>query len=373
MKRAVIAITVLIFIRTGYSQSNINPDISLIGTFNTKMNFIKGDPAYGKLNFEMPSMELFIDGYLNPYAKAAANLAYEEGEFSVEELYGNIVRGLPLDMQIKAGKYLVAFGKINTVHPHAWPFLNRPLFHQVFFSPEGFNDIGVNVSFLLPTGDVYSNLELGVYNGESIRVPEDTNAVERGINPIFAGRLSGFFNLNDFTNLEAGLSSSFGVSTKVNLPGETKPLNFFYGGLDLKYKYAPDSYTALTLQAEGLISNSDALQAGLSGIKTITTYGGFISADYKFAKQFSFGLKYDYTAGIFDGIPSLNTLIYDDNNNTQGVEGWISYLPVEETLVLRLGVQELFFTYADGTARNNETRATLQFLFSLGPHKAHQF
>lgn len=102
-------------------------------------------------------MELLIEGYLIPFARAAANIAYEVAEFSIEELYANVVRGLPLDLQIKAGKYLVGFGKINTIHPHAWAFLNRPLFHQVFFSADGFNEVGASLSYLLPTGDLYSN------------------------------------------------------------------------------------------------------------------------------------------------------------------------------------------------------------------------
>jgi len=59
-----------------FAQSNINPDISLIGTFNTFTNFNEDTPEYGKINFEMPSFELFIDGYLNPYESAAANIAF---------------------------------------------------------------------------------------------------------------------------------------------------------------------------------------------------------------------------------------------------------------------------------------------------------
>jgi hypothetical protein len=134
MKKDILSFFILLTIifSTSYSQSSLNPDLSLIGTFNTFTNFIKGSPEYGKLNFETPEMELFVDGYLNPFARATANIAYEEGEFAVEELYANIVRGLPFDLQLKAGKYLVGFGKINTIHPHAWAFLERPLFHQVF-------------------------------------------------------------------------------------------------------------------------------------------------------------------------------------------------------------------------------------------------
>ena len=388
MKKILLFFFIVVIFKSGYSQSSINPDISLIGTFNTFTNFIKGTPEYGKLNFETPEMELFVDGYLNPFARATANIAYEAGEFSLEELYANIVRGLPLDLQLKAGKYLDGYGKINTIHPHAWPFLERPLFHQVFFSPDGFNEVGASLSYLLPTGDLYTNLEVGIYNGQSIPMLIDTNAVERGINPIFVGRLNSFFNIGDYTNLEVGLSASYGCYSKamlnsagdINAAMEEKPLNYLYSGIDFKYKYSPDSYSAITIQGEALLNYRDAVRQGSFGInsdidevKKISNVGGFIYADYKFEKQFGIGVKYDYTAGIIDDEPSLTTLMNDDKNNTQGIEGWISYYPVEETTALRLGVQHLMFKYNDGTSRDGETTIKLQLLFSLGPHKAHPF
>jgi len=375
-------------LKSSFAQSSINPDISLIGTFNTYTNFIKNSPEYGKLNFETPEMELFVDGYLNPFARATASIAYEGDEFSVEELYANIVRGLPLDLQLKAGKYLVGFGKINTIHPHAWLFLERPLFHQVFFSPDGFNEVGASLSYLLPTGDLYTNLEVGVYDGQSIQTLVDTNAVDRGINPIFVGRLSSFFDLDDYTNLEVGLSGSYGCYSKVtvntlgdiNTPMVEKPLNYLYTGIDFKFKYSPDSYSALTIQGEALFNYRDAVGQGSYGVNRdidelnkISNFGGFIYADYKFIKHFGIGIKYDYTAGIIDDEPSLTTLMNDDKNNTQGIEGWISYYPVEETIALRFGVQHLMFNYDNGTSSDGETTVTLQLLFSLGPHKAHPF
>jgi hypothetical protein len=370
-----------------HAQSNINPDLSLIGTFDTYTNFIKGSPGYGKLNFDTPSMELFVDGYLNPFARATANISYENEQLGVEEIYANIVRGLPFDMQIKAGKFLVAFGKINTIHPHAWPFLNRPLFHRVFFGDDGLNDVGVNVNFLLPTGELFTNLELGVYKGAFLDTLHNSNFVNRGVNPVFVGRLSTFFPVGDFGNLEAGLSASYGTYAKSNLivfnviPLQNiVPLNYFYSGFDFKYKYAPDSYTAFTIQGEALLNHRDVSRVGSIGIdrtvadkEQISNGGAFIYADYRFEKQFSLGLKYDYTAGIIGDIPAFTTLANDDKNSTQGIEGWLAYYPVEETTVIRMGIQHLAFSSGDGINRNPQTTITLQFLFSLGPHKAHPF
>lgn len=395
MKNILLFLLVLFLITNIHSQSNVNPDISLIGTFNTFTHNIKGTPEYGKLNFETPSMELFVDGYLNPYSRATANIAYEEGEFGVEELYAQILRGLPLDMQIKAGKYLVGFGKLNTIHPHAWHFIERPLFHQIFFGGEGFNDIGVNFSFILPTESFYSNLDLGIYKGDAIAKtevldPEDANSYLdlRGNSPIFVGRLSSFFDLDDYTNLEVGLSSSYGVHTKkdFNTLGDSsaelanKSLKYFYGGIDFKIKYKPDSYSALTVQGEGLINNRQVFRQGDIGVnipietsEKINSLGGFIFIDYLFSKQFSVGAKYDFTYGIIGDKPSFSSLSNDDKNKTQGITGWFGYYPIEETLAFRFGVQNLSFKYDNGTSRDSETKVTIQMLFSLGPHKAHPF
>ncbi len=377
-----------------YSQSNVNPDISLIGTFNSTMDFTKGSPEKGKLNFEMPEMELFVESYLNPYARAAGNISYEEGEFSVEELYANIVRGLPLDAQIKAGKYLVGFGQLNMVHPHAWSFVGRPLFHQIYFSPDGFNDIGFNFSFILPTESFYSNLDLGIFKGDAIGGNEvfdptqESIAEHRGRSPIFVGRLGTFFSLSDYSNLGVGLNGSYGVHAKmdINSTGDTtstfskKSLNYTYVGLDFKYKYRPDDYTALTIQGEGILNHRNVMREEGTGINSpiqeiqnINTYGAFIYIDYLFDKMYSFGAKYDYTDGIVGDDPGFNTLSNDDQNNTQGLTAWFGYYPIEHTLAFRLNVGQLFYHYADGTSRDNSTLVTLQMIFSLGPHKAHPF
>lgn len=384
MRKIFFSIVVLLSINIIHGQSNTNPDISLIGTFNTYSNFIKDTPEYGKLNFETPSMEMFVDGYLNPYSRATANIAYEEGEFAVEELYAQILRGLPLDLQVKAGKYLVGFGKINTIHPHAWAFLERSLFHQIYFGTEGFNDIGIDLSYALPFESFYSSIDLGIFKGDAIAKtvasnPDDPSTFYelRGNNPVVVGRWSNFFQLNDYSDLELGISGSYGVHSYDYLTSESrKALYYTYTGLDFKYKYRADSYTSFIIQGEALLNNRDVLRS-LDEINytpnKINTFGAFVYFDYQFAKQFSAGAKYDFTYGIIGDEPGLASLTNDDKNKTQGISAWFGFYPVEETLAFRLGAENLSFNYEDGTSRDPETTIKLQMIFSLGPHKAHPF
>ena len=401
MRKILLLLYILIWISSPLPQTTVNPDISVIGTFNAFTNNVKDTPEYGKLNFDIPAMEFFVAGYLNPYSKASFNIAFHDGEFHAEEIFAQIVRGLPLDIQIKAGKYLLGFGKINTVHPHAWSFINRPLYQQIYFGAEGFNDIGADFSFILPTGDFYTILDLGIFKGDALthshegeHAQEDEHFDEiheegtRGNSPIFLGRLGSFIQLSDFSNLEVGLSGSYGAYSKYhfNLTGDTTAehielaLYFSYAGIDFKYKYRPDSYTALTIQGEAIWNRRDVFRQGGMGIniqkdieELINTFGAFIYIDYRFMKMFSVGAKYDFTYGIIGDEQEYHTLANDDQNKTIGIEGWLGFYPVEETLALRLGLQHLMFDYADGTERDGATTINLQLIFSLGPHKAHPF
>lgn len=395
MRKLTIFTFILIF-KLINAQSSVNPDISLIGTFNTFTNFNDDSPEKGKLNFESPSLEMFITGYLNPFAKANADISYHDNEFAAEEIYFEVLRGLPLDMQLKAGKYLLGLGKINTVHEHAWPFIERPLAHQILFGEEGLNDIGFKLSFLLPTEDFYSNFDIGIYKGDSFRGlsahvhdneeineqnEEHDEEFELGnVNaPVVLARLSSFFNINDYSNLEFGLSGAGGILGKARISNSASTnIKFIYGAVDFKYKYKPDMYTSLTIQGEGILNHRDVVR--LNNVDStyriegpITTFGAFIFLEYQFYKIFSIGAKYDFTYGIVGDEQNIYSLANDNKNRTQGISGWFGYYPVEETLLFRLGVEHLLYSYESGFQRNNDTNIKLQMIFSLGPHKAHQF
>jgi len=129
--------------------------------------------VFSKPRFTLEELEVAIQANLNPYARADVFLAKpgpdSDAPFEIEEAYATVLRGLPLDLNLKVGKYLTEYGKMNGLHPHAWPFLSKPLSLIRFLGEEGINDLGISTSILLPTGgDIYSRLSLDVLRGNTI-------------------------------------------------------------------------------------------------------------------------------------------------------------------------------------------------------------
>jgi len=370
---SIVAGLVLLFSHAS-SQTTINPDISVIPRFLIESNdgerLAEGRREFSRPDFQFQELEVVISSYLNPFAKADVVLTLPgpnigEGKLGLEELYATVVRGLPLDLNVRLGKYRVDFGKINMQHPHQWPFVTQPLSQERFFGDEGLNDLGLSVSALLPTGDVYSKLTIdllrGIPIGETTGI-EDTS----GAKPTYAtsGRLMSFFTLGDYSDLETGVSVYTGIHDPYNRD------RFWYWNLDFKYKYRPDLYTSLTLQGEYLLNSRHTWQDrdlnpfmdanGNPVRRDISTSGLYLFADYQFMKIYSVGARFDWTQSP-----------YTKDDEARAVTLFLSYYPVEETLGLRLQYQntktELPF------ASQSVNSLALQILFSLGPHKAHPF
>lgn len=358
---------------TGHAQS-LNPDISVIPRFLIQTNdgerLSEGVRSFSRPDLSFQELEIAMQAYVNPFAKADVMLTLpgpdlEAGKLGIEEVYVTVLKGLPLDMNLRVGKYRADFGKINQMHPHAWPFVSQPLSQQRFFGEEGLNDLGVSASVLLPTGDVYSKLTVELLRGSSIGEAvgiEDT----MGNSPYYAtsARLMGFFPLDDDTDLELGLSGYTGIHDPYHRD------RFWYANLDFKYKYRPDAYTALVVQGEFLHNMRNASQdrtldqfvdvAGRPDRRSIATSGLYLFADYQFMKVYSAGARFDWSESP-----------YSKNDNATGVAIFAGYYPVEETLGLRLEYQHTK-TVSPAASQSVNTIA-LQVLFSMGPHKAHPF
>ena len=54
------------------------------------------------------------------------------------------------DLQIKGGKFLSHFGRINEQHGHYWDFTDPPLVYAVFYGDEMLNEIGARLTRVPP-------------------------------------------------------------------------------------------------------------------------------------------------------------------------------------------------------------------------------
>ena len=109
-------------------------------------------------------MEAAFQAIVDPYARADFFLAASPEGLEVEEGYITFT-ALPAHFLLKAGKMRAQFGKVNTLHTHALPTVDRPLVPQYLVGgEEGLSDAGLSLSrliqnrfmFLEATGEVYA-------------------------------------------------------------------------------------------------------------------------------------------------------------------------------------------------------------------------
>ena len=345
----------VLWVSSACAQTTLNPDISLVGDVRA---FSHDDPSRPtesrEFNLPMPNMELMVDGYLNPYARADAVVSWEDGDnANVEELYATILRGLPLGMNVRAGKYRLEFGRLNPTHPHAYSFIYVPLPHAEFFGEEGLNDMALRASFILPTGNLYTEVMGAVLKGDILQgegtAPDTATAedtTDTRIKPGFFGRLTTSAAISDNTELTAGVSA---VTAEYD---RAEHLRAWVFGYDMKYKWRPDRNTSLTLQGE-LLGNHRELDDSTS----MTSWGGYGFVDYHFRQKYNAGSIFEYTQGMTDK---------DVHTWRTGV--FVGFAPIEETSLVRLVGD---WTKPDGV--DGFWTATVQFVFSLGPHQPHNF
>lgn len=374
---AILLCYILFGLQYSFAQTTLNPDISVIPRFRVETNDGENLPTERKFSrpqFTLEEFELAIQAYLNPYARADIFLAKGgagEEPIEIEEAFATFLRGLPGDINIRIGKYLAEYGKLNSLHPHAWPFLTKPLSLERFLGEEGINDLGLSVSFLVPTGDVlYTRFNIDVLAGNTVAAidPRSGNlsggpgyADTLGGKPFYANaaRLMTFFPVSENSDIEIGLSSLTGIHDPYN------NLRFYYGNLDFKYKWKPSSYTSLVLQGEALLNSRNvATGTDLRGnliTQSLTSSGFYLSGDYQFQKLFTLGTRYDWSQSP-----------YSNDDKAQAIAIFFGYYPVEETTAFRLQYQHTRTSVpgADVVAINS---IALQFMFSMGPHKAHPF
>jgi hypothetical protein len=264
------------------------------------------------------------------------------------------------------------------MHPHAVPFADRPRVLAAYLpGKESLDETGISLSARVPLPGTFSLTAAGDWlQGDTYRVAREatgdasdplvadpvTGDRSAEARPAFVGNLSGFGMIGDRSGYEVSLSGTGGTN---NVAAATRTRVYDAAG-KLKLWTAGNSYVLV----QGELLKLDREDAGWdpSAARYTSTkvqpLGGYLYTDYNFDPRYDAGLKYErYQQATAD------------ETWDQAFGGFLGLSLMEETTSFRLDWDHFVPGTPPGAARSPDAvdTVTLRVIYSMGPHKAHQF
>jgi hypothetical protein len=353
----------------GAAAKALNPDISAIGDF---VGYI-GNPANRYTpSLEMHESELGFQEVIDPYSRADFFFSFSEHGVDVEEGYLTFT-SLPAGLQLKVGKMRAAFGRVNTLHNHVLPWVDRPLVTQDLVGGEdGINDAGLSLSRVLPAPKgIFLEGVAQIFRGDS----ENVFLATKRSDVSTVDHLHAYADLSESTNLDIGGSYARGKSPfadawnqlfGVDATLRWKPLRraiykSFIGRSELIWTRTPVSPSRLPF-----LSNPSDFRT------TLSPFGFYVSGDYQFARRWFLGARFDRSqrgACLPTNPPTTTVCNLPFNSLVQDTGGSLilTYWPSEFSQIRG----QLRRTHYGDSFTTNEL--IFQFMFSMGAHGAHPF
>ncbi len=349
-------------------------------------NIEVGDHDPQQRGFNARNTELAFDGAVDPYFEGFANIVFKldndnETEVEVEEAFMQTTN-LPYNLQLKAGQFFAAFGRLNPVHPHAWEFVDTPLVNGLFLGPDGLRGVGAQTSWTLPL-PWYSQLIFASQNGRgstgfSFRNPGDdgmffdritTDREARGLQDfVWIPRFENSFNLSDTQTVLAGVSGAFGS----NETGANSRTQIY--GADLLYKWksshAEGGFPFLKWQTEFMYRRFQAGHGADDSFPVAETFH-----DWGMYSQVLWGFKKGWVAGIRGDYVHMQDSMFTDDLDRQSrwrLSANLTWYPTEFSKV-RLQYNQDFLEENFFLSGRQVESIFLQWEFILGAHGAHKF
>src|SRR6266581_1292474 len=373
----------------GRNYMNISFDglFALAGSTARDLDHIEvGDHDPQQRGFNARNIELALDGAVDPYFEGFANIVFKldndnETEVEEEEAFMQTTN-LPFNLQLKAGQFFAAFGRINPVHPHAWDFADDPLVHGRLLGPDGLRGVGAQMSWTLPLS-WYSQLIFAAQNGRggtgfSFRNPGDdgiffdrvtTDREARGLQDfVWIPRWENSVDLSPTQVVLAGVSGAFG-SNETGANSRTQ----IYGG-DLFYKWksshAEGGFPFVKWQTEAMYRRFEAGRGANESFRVAETFH-----DWGMYSQVLWGFKKGWVAGIRGDYLHMTDSEFTDDMDRQSrsrISANLTWYPTEFSKI-RLQYNHDFLEENFFLAGRDVDSVFLQFEFILGAHGAHKF
>jgi hypothetical protein len=331
----------------------LNPDVSVIGDFIGAAGNGTVPPLATQQPFpslQMHESEIGLQAIIDPYARGDFFMSFGETGVNLEEGYITFT-ALPAGFVAKVGKMRSVFGKVNMMHNHVLPWVDRPLVSTNLVGGEdGIDDAGFSLERILPAPKgIFLEATGQVFRGDSADVfKEETRSDVSTVD-----HLRGYKDITESTNLDLGLSYARGHNDATQLNGT--PGNFITQlyGIDATLRWKPlrrSIYHSFVGRSEVIWSQREELP------REQRAFGFYTSADYQFGRRWFGGARFDYS----------DRSRYD-NLTDKGVAATVTYWPSEFS---QLRGEYRFTHYAEN---RDAHEVFMQLIFSLGAHGAHPF
>jgi hypothetical protein len=345
--------------------------------------------AHRGMNFNYGEMSLY--SVVDPYFDLFAVIGLSPESAGLEEAYFT-TRKLPYGFQLKAGKFLASFGRVNEQHEHYWDFANRPLIATALFGEDGLNEIGAQATWVAPTS-FYLVLGAEVLNGDNEQSfgtsgfsdPNGHVAIGAAQGPnLFIGYIRSSFDMGDASIL-FGISNAIGVTrtdqglSSTGGTGEAVHANTDIAGGDLTVKYSLDAIRYLSFQSEYMYRVMNGAEYLRDSSNTVLStnldkhHSGFYAQiAAKINQLWRIGIRYDL---LMQNELSLGGANQSMPSNLPRYSAMIEYSPTEFSR-FRLQFDRDKTKYVlipGGLSPQPYTQIILQANLTIGAHGAHAF
>ena len=334
----------------------LNPDISVIGDFVGAAGGNSAPPLATLQPFpslQMHESEVGFQAIIDPYARGDFFISFGEEGVNLEEGYITFT-ALPAGVVAKMGKMRSVFGKVNLMHNHVLPWIDRPIVNTNLVGGEdGIDDAGVSIERILPAPKgIFLEATGQVFRGDSADVFKASQKSDVST----VAHLRGYKDITESTNLDIGLSYARGHNdagtNSVTPLSSTDFLTQLYG-VDATLRWKPlrrSIYHSFVGRSEFIWSQRQ------QPLREQRAFGFYTSADYQLKRRWFLGGRYDWS----DRSRFANV-------TDKGGSVVLTYWPSEFS---QIRGQYRFTNYAENIKANE---LLMQVIFSLGAHGAHPF
>ena len=329
----------------------LNPDISVIGDFIGAAGGNTAPPLATLQPFpslQMHESEIGLQAIIDPYARGDFFISFGEEGVNLEEGYITFT-ALPAGFVAKVGKMRSAFGKVNTLHNHVLPWIDRPLVTTNLVGGEdGIDDAGFSLERILPAPKgIFLEATGQVFRGDS----DDVFHAQQRSDVSTVEHLRAYRDLNESTNLDIGVSYARGHNNGTVLtPGDFVTQLY---GVDATLRWKPlrrSIYHSFVGRSEFIWSQRQQFP------REQRAFGWYASGDYQLGRRWFAGGRFDWSdRSQFDSLTD------------KGAAATLTYWPSEFS---QIRGEYRFTKYAEDKESNE---LLLQLIFSLGAHGAHPF